>query len=234
MCDPDFRRQLLSEDPVAESTFPLIERLSYKHMFRFGNPPNYVPQREDSIVAIAEREGRSAADVAYDVLLEDEGRGFIYSPLNNYASYDMRVPEAMLSNPNVIMGLGDGGAHVGFILDAGFPTWLMTYWQKQRQTFTLPETIRRLTSDTAEAAGLRDRGVIKAGKKADINVIDYDRLSFSKPYVAYDLPTGAKRLLQKADGYDATIVSGEITYRDGEATGISPASSSKANALKIT
>ena len=222
MRDPEFRRQLLSEDPIAESTFPLIERLSYKHMFRFGNPPNYIPQREDSIAAMAEREGHTAAEVAYDVLLEDDGLGFIYSPLNNYASFDLRVPEAMLSNRNVIMGLGDGGAHVGFILDAGFPTWLMTYWQKQRGTFSLPETIRRLTSDTAEAAGLFDRGVIRTGKKADLNVIDYDRLSFSKPYVAYDLPTGAKRLLQKADGYEATIVSGAVTYRNGEATGNLP------------
>ena len=222
MRDPEFRRQLLSEDPVAESTFPLIERLSYKHMFRFGNPPNYLPQKEDSIFAMAEREGRTAAEVAYDILLEDEGRGFIYSPLNNYASFDLRVPEAMLSNSNVIMGLGDGGAHVGFILDAGFPTWLMTYWQKQRQVFSLPETIRRLTSDTAVAAGLLDRGVIRAGKKADINVINYDRLSFSKPYVTYDLPANGKRLLQKADGYDLTIVSGQVTYRAGEATGALP------------
>ncbi|MGI9409924.1 MAG: amidohydrolase family protein, partial [Hyphomicrobiaceae bacterium] len=106
--------------------------------------------------------------------------------------------------------------------DAGFPTWLMTYWQKQRQVFSLPETIRRLTSDTASAAGLMDRGVIRAGKKADINVIDYDRLSFSKPYVTYDLPANGKRLLQKAEGYDLTVVSGDVTYREGEATGALP------------
>ena len=117
--------------------------------------------------------------------------GFIYSPLNNYASFDLCVPEKMLSNPNIIMGLGDGGAHVGFILDGGSPAWLMTYWQKERKLFGIGETIRRLTSDTAEAVGLFDRGVIKPSKKADINVIDYDCLTFGKPYVAYDLPTGA-------------------------------------------
>ena len=222
MRDPEFKRQLLSEDPIAESTFPLIERLSYAHMFRFGSTPNYVPQKEDSVVSIAERTGVTPAEAAYDILLEGEGMGFIYSPLNNYASFDLRVPEKMLSNPNVIMGLGDGGAHVGFILDAGFPTWLMTYWQKERKSFGIGETIRRLTSDTAAAAGLFDRGVIKPGKKADINIIDYDRLTFGKPYVAYDLPTGAKRLLQKAEGYEATIVSGEVTYRHGEATGALP------------
>ena len=219
---PEFRRQLLSEDPVAESTFPLIERLSYHYMFRFGNPPNYLPREEDSIAAIASREGRTAPEVAYDLMLEDEGRGFIYSPLNNYAGYDLSASEAMLSNRNVIMGLGDGGAHVGFILDAGYPTWLMTHWQKERQRFDLPEVIRRLTSDTAEAAGLLDRGVIRAGKKADMNVIDYDRLGFGQPYVTYDLPAGGKRLLQKAEGYEATIVSGAVTYRDGEATGALP------------
>ena len=219
---PEFRRQLLSEDPIAESTFPLIERLSYQYMFRFGNPPNYLPREADSIAAIASREGRTAPEVAYDVMLEDEGRGFIYSPLNNYAGYDLSASEAMLSNRNVIMGLGDGGAHVGFILDAGYPTWLMTHWQKERQRFDLPEVIRRLTSDTAEAAGLLDRGVIRAGKKADMNVIDYDRLGFGQPYVTYDLPAGGKRLLQKAEGYEATIVSGAVTYRDGEATGALP------------
>ena len=219
---PEFRRQLLSEDPVAESTFPLIERLSYHYMFRFGNPPNYLPREEDSIAAIASREGRTAPEVAYDLMLEDEGRGFIYSPLNNYAGYDLSASETMLSNRNVIMGLGDGGAHVGFILDAGYPTWLMTHWQKERQRFDLPEVIRRLTSDTAEAAGLLDRGVIRAGKKADMNVIDYDRLGFGQPYVTYDLPAGGKRLLQKAEGYEATIVSGAVTYRDGEATGALP------------
>ena len=219
---PEFRRQLLSEDPIAESTFPLIERLSYQYMFRFGNPPNYLPREADSIAAIASLEGRTAPEVAYDVMLEDEGRGFIYSPLNNYAGYDLSASEAMLSNRNVIMGLGDGGAHVGFILDAGYPTWLMTHWQKERQRFDLPEVIRRLTSDTAEAAGLLDRGVIRVGKKADINVIDYDRLGFGQPYVTYDLPAGGKRLLQKAEGYEATIVSGAVTYRDGEATGALP------------
>ena len=98
----------------------------------------------------------------------------------------------------------------------------MTYWQKERRRFDLPEVIRRLTSDTAEAAGLLDRGVIRAGKKADLNVIDYGRLRFGQPYVTYDLPAGGKRLLQKAEGYDATIVSGAVTYRDGEATGALP------------
>jgi len=222
MRDPEVRRKILSEDPIAGSTFPLIKRLSYDQMFRFGNPPNYLPKGEDAISAVARREGRTAPEVAYDILIEDGGRNFIYTPIVNYANYQLTAPEALLKNRNAIMGLSDGGAHVGFILDAGYPTWLFTYWGKQRNLLPVEEVVRRLTSDTAAAAGLGDRGLIGIGKKADLNVIDHDRLAFGRPYVAYDLPAGGKRLLQKADGYDATIVSGTVTYRNGEATGALP------------
>ena len=222
MQDPEVRRKILSEDPIAGSTFPLIKRLSYDQMFRFGNPPNYLPKGEDAISAMAKREGRTAPEVAYDILIEDGGRNFIYTPIVNYANYQLTAPETLLQNRNAIMGLSDGGAHVGFILDAGFPTWLLTYWGKRRGLLSLEEIVRRLTSDTASAAGLGDRGVIAIGKKADLNVIDHDRIAFGRPYVAYDLPAGGKRLLQKADGYEATIVSGAVTYRNGEATGALP------------
>lgn len=222
MRDPETRARILSEDPVKGSTFPLIQRISMDKMFRLGSPANYQPARSDSLAAIAAREGRTAPEVAYDVLLEDEGRGFIYTPLVNYVSYDMSVPEAMLADPNAIMGLGDGGAHVGFITDAGFPTWLMSYWGRQQGRFPVEDVIRRLTSDTAKAAGLSDRGVLAVGKKADLNVIDWEATGFSDPYVARDLPAGGKRLLQKSTGYDATILSGKITYRSGQATGALP------------
>jgi N-acyl-D-aspartate/D-glutamate deacylase len=222
MQDPLVRAQILAEDPIAGSTFPLIRRLSYGQMFRFGDPPNYVPKAVDSVAAIAAREGRTAPEVAYDILIENGGRNFLYTPITNYHGYDLSASEAMLADPNAIMGLGDGGAHVGFILDAGFSTWLLTYWGRERERFPVEELVRRLTSDTARAAGLGDRGVIAVGKKADLNVIDYERLAFGRPYVAYDLPAGGKRLLQKADGYAATVVSGVITYRDGAATGALP------------
>lgn len=218
MRDPAVRTAILSEDPKKGSTFPLFHRLDFAQMFRFGNPPNYQPRREDSLEAIAAREGRTPADVAYDALLEDDGNAFIYTPLGNYAYYDLSVSETSLANPNAIMGLGDGGAHVAFILDAGYQTWLLDYWGKQRKRWDVPELIRRLTSDTAHAAGLFDRGVLAVGKKADINVIDFDRLGCGAPYVASDLPAGGKRLLQQVHGYDATIVSGAVTFRDGVAT----------------
>ncbi|WP_420403513.1 N-acyl-D-amino-acid deacylase family protein [Nisaea sp.] len=218
MRDPEVRAKILSEDPVKNSTFPLIHRISFSKMFRLGSPANYEPAKDQSIAAIAAREGRTAPEVAYDILLEREGRGFIYTPLVNYASYDMSAPEAMLADPNAIMGLGDGGAHVGFILDAGYPTWLMSYWGRERARFPMTDVIRRLTSDTASAAGLSDRGVLAPGMKADVNIIDWDRVGFSDPYVTRDLPANGKRLMQKSTGYEATIVSGKVTYRGGEAT----------------
>ena len=222
MRDPAVRAAILSEDPKKESTFPLMHRLSYGFMFRFGNPPNYEPKMEDSLEAIAAREGRTPPEVAYDVLLESEGTDFIYTTLSSYAYGNLSMAETLLKNPNAIMGLGDGGAHVAFILDAGYQTWLLTHWGRERGMFTPQELIRRLTSDTAGAAGLHDRGVLAVGKKADVNIIDWDRLGAGKPYVAHDLPAGGKRLLQKVYGYEATIVSGQVTFREGVPTGVLP------------
>ena len=222
MRDPAVRAAILGEDPKKESTFPLMHRLSYGYMFRFGNPPNYEPKFEDSLEAIAAREGRTPPEVAYDVLLESEGTDFIYTTLSSYAYGNLSMAETLLKNPNAIMGLGDGGAHVAFILDAGYQTWLLTHWGRERGMFKTEELIRRLTSDTAGAAGLHDRGVLAVGKKADVNIIDWDRLGADKPYVAHDLPAGGKRLLQKVHGYDATIVSGRVTFRDGVPTGVLP------------
>ena len=222
MSDPEIRAKILSDDPVTGSTFPLFHRMSYTKMFRFGHPANYEPKQEDSITAIAEREGRTPQEVAYDILLEDGGRDFIYCPLVNYVDYSIAACETMLDSRNTIMGIGDGGAHVGFILDAGFPTWLLAHWGRKKQRWTPQELIRRLTSDTAGAAGLNDRGVIALGKKGDLNILDWEKLAFGRPYVTFDLPAGGRRLLQKADGYDTTIVSGQVTYRNGEATGALP------------
>jgi N-acyl-D-aspartate/D-glutamate deacylase len=222
MRDPAIRAAILSEDPAKDSTFPLFHRMEFNKMFRFGNPPNYQPKRDDSMEAIAAREGRTPQDVAYDALLEEDGNAFIHTPLGNYAYYDLSVSETTLDDRNCIMGLGDGGAHVAFILDAGYQTWLLDYWGKQRKRWGIPELVRRLTSDTAHAAGLFDRGVLAVGKKADVNVIDFDRLGCGAPYVVSDLPAGGKRLLQKVHGYEATIVSGAVTFREGEAAGALP------------
>ncbi|MBW6399714.1 amidohydrolase family protein [Roseomonas sp. HJA6] len=224
MRDPALRARILSEDRVSGSNFPLITRLSFERMFPFGDPPDYAPPREASIAAIAGREGRSAEEVAYDLLTAHDGADFIFAPLTNFADYTLSASAECLRHPNAIAGLSDGGAHVGFISDGSFPTFLLAYWARdaKEQVFALPEIVRRLTSDTARAAGLSDRGLLRPGLRADVNVFDLAALGLDAPRMVADLPAGGRRLLQRARGYAATIVAGTVTYRDGEATGALP------------
>ena len=214
----EIKKQILSEDPIKGSTFPLINRIGFSQMYRFGSPPNYNPKSEDSIEALAKADGITAAELAYEILLENEGNNFIYAPLVNYADHTFGVCQKMLEDKNAIMGLGDGGAHVGFILDAGYPTWLISYWSVKKNVFSMEETVRRLTSDTALAAGLKDRGYLKVGLKADINIIDWENVGSSDPFMIQDLPAGGKRLMQHTYGYEATIVSGRVTHQNGKPT----------------
>ncbi len=224
MRDPELRQQILSEDPVKESTFPLIHRIGYDWMFPFEEPLNYEPARENCITQIAAREGRTGPEVAYDLLIADEGKNFILACIVNYAHYNLEPVREFLAHKNTLMGLGDGGAHVGFISDANFQTFMLTHWGRDRAEgkLGLAELVRRQTSDTAHAGGMFDRGVLAAGKLADINVIDFDNLKLQRPYIVFDLPAGGRRLLQKATGYTATIKSGTVTFRGGEATGALP------------
>jgi N-acyl-D-aspartate/D-glutamate deacylase len=173
---------------------------------------------------MAAREGRMAAEVAYDLLTADEGRNFIFAPLVNFADYTLDACREMLGHKNAIVGLSDGGAHVGFISDGSFPTYLLSYWGRDRSHGRLPvaELVRRQTSDTARAVGLLDRGVIAAGMKADLNVIDWERLALERPVMRFDLPAGGRRLMQSATGYVATVKAGVVTYREGVATGALP------------
>ena len=216
------KEKILSEDRLKYSVFPLIHRISFSQMYRFGSPPDYNPRKEKSIEAMAEKEQKTPKDLAYDILLENDGQNFIYAPLVNYSSNTFDVCYEMLKDKNTLMGLGDGGAHVGFILDAGYPTWLLTYWTIEKKLFSVEESIRRLTSDTAHAVGLQDRGLIKEGLKADINLIDLYNLKSSDPYMVKDLPADGRRLMQKTEGYVATIVNGKVTYQNGEFTSNTP------------
>ncbi|MEN0073734.1 MAG: amidohydrolase family protein [Paracraurococcus sp.] len=221
MREPETRARILSEDRFAGSNFPLLARLSFERMFPFGDPPNYTPPKESSIAAQAAREGRRPEEVAYDMLLADDGNSFIFCALTNYADYTLDASAELLRHPNTIIGLSDGGAHVGFISDGSFPSFVLAYWGKQRG-LPVEELIRRQTSDTARAAGLPDRGLLKPGLRADINVINWEALALERPGMLFDLPGGGRRLMQKARGYDATIVAGAVTYRGGEATGALP------------
>lgn len=222
MKSEQIKKSILSEDPIKDSQFPLINRISYKQMYEFSAEANYAPDKSESLEIRAIKEKITAQELAYDILIKNEGKAFIYSPLVNFASNNLDACEAMLIDKNAIMGLGDGGAHVGFILDAGFPTWLINYWCNKKNKFSKEETIRRLTTDTANAAGLHDRGKIKKGFKADINILDWKNIRAGYPYIVNDLPAGGKRLMQKTTGFEYTIVSGNIIYIRGKPTGILP------------
>ncbi|MEJ1969302.1 MAG: amidohydrolase family protein [Rhizomicrobium sp.] len=225
MRDPGFRARILEESAARGTAHPLARGImAFERMFPLGNPPDYEPPRESSIAAVASRTGRSAAAVAYDLLLEDEGRAFLFAPFANYADYTLDPCGEMIAHKDCVMGLGDGGAHVGIISDASFATYLLQHWGRDRAhgRFDLGFLVKRQTSDTARAVGLLDRGVIAPGMKADLNVIDMAALAIQAPDMAYDLPAGGKRLLQGARGYDATIVSGQVIYRNGQPTGALP------------
>ncbi|MBI3675825.1 MAG: amidohydrolase family protein [Proteobacteria bacterium] len=220
MRDPAFKARMLAETG-ARQTHPLARRvMAFDRIFPLGDPPNYEPPKETALAAIAKREGRPAQDVAYDMLLQDAGKAFLFMPFANYANFNLDVCGEMIAHKDCVMGLGDGGAHVGIISDGSYPTYLLTHWGRDRShgRFDLGYLVKRQTADTARAVGLLDRGVVAPGMKADINVIDFASLRVEAPKMAFDLPAGGKRLLQGASGYDATIVSGEITYRKGEAT----------------
>jgi N-acyl-D-aspartate/D-glutamate deacylase len=222
MREPGLRARLLQEIAAAATT-PLGERLiEFTNIYPFGDPPDYDPGPEQSVAAIAAREQRAPAEVAYDQMLGDEGHGMLYSPFANYAGQSLDACGDMIADPNTVVGLGDGGAHVGLISDSSFQTFMLSHWGTATGRFDLPWLVQRQTSATARAVGLLDRGVIAPGMKADINVLDIDRLGMAAPHMQFDLPAGGRRLLQRASGYEATIVSGVPVYREGVATGALP------------
>jgi N-acyl-D-aspartate/D-glutamate deacylase len=220
---PEFRARILAEQFEGSRRAGRVER--WDRMYLLGDPPDYEPKAESSIAARAARQGRSPEEVAYDLLLERDGKGILYLPVTNYAGGNLDVVREMISAPNSLLGLGDGGAHVGIMCDATATTYTLTHWTRDRgrgSLFPVSWGIKRLTWDNAAAIGLNDRGLLRAGMKADINILDYDNLRLRSPEIVYDLPAGGKRLLQRTEGIDATIVSGAIVYRHGEATGALP------------
>ncbi|KYK46509.1 amidohydrolase [Bradyrhizobium liaoningense] len=221
---PDVRKAILSETATATDD-PLFFRPDYDKMFLLGDPPDYEQPPENALGAQARRHGRQPEELAYDAMLSDEGRGMLYVPFLNYSDGNLDATREMLLDPQSVPGLSDGGAHCGIICDASFPTYLLTHWTRDRkrgEKLTIPFVVAAQSRKTALSVGLTDRGLIAPGYKADVNVIDYDRLHLHPPKVHYDLPVGGRRLLQDVDGYEATIVSGVVTRRQGEATGRRP------------
>ena len=220
---PEFRAQLISETIEDEVLKRRVTK--WDRIFPLGDPPEYEPAAETSVAARAQREGRPPAEVVYDMLLEKGGKAILYRPLSNYTYGNLDTVHDMMRHPHTLIGLGDGGAHVGVLCDASAITYMLTHWTRDRTRgakLPLPWVIKRLTADNAQAIGLHDRGVIRTGAKADINVIDYGRLKLHGPEVVYDLPSQGRRIIQKTDGYVATLVNGVVVTREGRATGALP------------
>ena len=220
---PAFRARLFAEICANES---LARRVSsWERLYPLGTPPDYEPTAAQSVAGIAAREARAPEDVAYDYLLERDGKALLYRPVSNYSEGSLDAVGEMLRHPNTLVSLGDGGAHVGMLCDASAFTYMLSHWVRDRTQgarVPLPWAVRRMTRDNALALGLHDRGLLRPGFKADLNVIDLDRLALHCPEPVYDLPGGGRRLIQRAEGYAATLVGGLPVYRDGEATGALP------------
>ncbi|MCM0034562.1 MAG: amidohydrolase family protein [Burkholderiaceae bacterium] len=221
--DPEVRAKILSE----EHSEAMYKRrvANFDNLYPLGDPPDYEPKPEDSIAARAERAGVDPTAFAYDYLLENDGTAMLYRPLYNYADRDHEVLREMLMDRDTVPGLSDGGAHYGYICDASFPTYLLTHWARDRsrgERIPLELLVKWQSQDTAATVGLNDRGILRPGYKADVNIIDFEGLKLHAPKIVYDLPAGGRRLGQTAEGFRATIVSGVVTYKNGTPTGNLP------------
>jgi N-acyl-D-aspartate/D-glutamate deacylase len=235
MKDPAFKARILTEKsekiagdgssvpPMADRFLANIDFIAMR-MFRLGEKPNYEPPKEDSIFAESMRTGKPVLELIFDALLENDGKELLYFPVFNYAGFNLDAVGEMLAHPLALPGLSDGGAHVGTVCDASFPTYMLMHWARDRKrgNFSLEHVVKMLTHDTSRFIGLHDRGTIAVGQRADLNVIDYDNLALLRPRLVADLPAGGKRLLQDARGYRATFVLGQKTLEDGALTGKRP------------
>ena len=231
MRDRDFKRRCLADAPVklagpGSSVPPIVDTLIgaidmvASKFYRLGEEPDYDQGAEGSLGAEAQREGVRVMDKLYDVLLELDGKQLIYFPIYNYTEFSYDNVWKMLTHPNAMLGLSDGGAHVGTICDASFPAYFLSYWTRDRADHRIPlsRAVQMLTADGADYLGLTDRGRLKVGKKADINVIDYDHLTLKAPRMVKDLPAGGQRLLQDVKGFRSTLVSGRQVVHNDQVT----------------
>lgn len=224
MRDPALRAAILAERPDANGFVASIVA-DLPNCFDLGDPPQYEPPPEDSLGAMAQRTGRSVEELAYDLLLAKDGRGIIYYPMMNYSHGSLDATLEMMEHPFCRLGLADGGAHCGVICDVSLPTFMLTHWARDRtrgRRLSIERAVQIQTRDTATAYGLLDRGLLRPGYKADLNLIDFERLTLHAPEIAYDMPGGGRRFIQRASGYIATICSGVVVFDRGQPTEAMP------------
>ncbi|MDA7832993.1 amidohydrolase family protein [Pseudomonadales bacterium] len=215
---PEIKSQILGEDIDQPHIFVKLFSRRFDKMYPLEEPIEYLPAPDTSVAARAQAEGVEPVEWLYDYFLGNNGNNLIYIPAANFSDH---IPE-LLTHPNTVSALGDGGAHVGSICDASANIYVITKWVKERKSFELEKAIHLLTRQPAELYSLKDRGLIAPGYKADINLIDYEALSLKTPHIVHDLPAGGKRLLQHANGIVSTMVSGTVIYQSGKATGALP------------
>lgn len=221
---PEVRKRLLAEAPADSRNLLYSLGRRFEVMFEILDPPNYEQPMSQSVLNRAARMGVPPEELAYDLLLKNEGESYLYLALSNYGHGNLDACLPLVMHKDTVLGLGDGGAHCGLICDASYTTFMLTHWTRDRagEKMSLPSAVKAMAHDTAALMGLHDRGLLRPGLKADLNIIDYDRLQLRAPHIIQDLPGGGKRLAQHADGYIATIVSGQVTYREGRSTGVWP------------
>jgi len=225
MRDPALRARILAETPNHSMPVAVYIAASFHKLFPLGDPPDYEPEPEKSVNAIAAREGRSPQEVAYDRMLARDGKELLYFPLLGYTHGNFDDMRTMLMHPQTVLGLSDGGAHCGIICDASLPTYMLTHWVRDRsrgERIPLEQVVRMQTRNTAALFGLGDRGALAPGLRADVNIIDFENLRIAPPEVVFDLPANGRRMVQYASGYRMTIQSGQVIYEDGKPTGPLP------------
>ena len=223
--DPATKKKILSEETTIKNELLQDIPSLMAQVFPLGENPNYEPEFKDSVAGIAQKHKLDVMEVMYDLLIQGEGKELFYQPLGGYHTYDLEPQKKLLEHPNVLFGLSDGGAHCGVIADAGMPTFIMTHWGRDRtrgDKLSLEFIVKSLTSSTAEAFGMFDRGYLKEGLIADINIIDFDSLRLHRPEAIFDLPAGGRRLVQRPEGYEMTIKAGEVIFDNGTHTGALP------------
>jgi len=220
--NPETRARILAEPPAAGHPLTQMSR-NWSWIFPLGEVPNYEPDAADSIAARAAAKNITPEEEAYDRLLDEDGHNVLLLALGNFMDNSLDSMGALMRRDDTVLGLGDGGAHYGMISDSSYPTFVLAHWARDRaEGIELAQAVKALTADPAGVAGLADRGRIAVGYKADLNVIDHANLRLHRPSILHDLPGGGRRLDQAADGYVATIVSGEIIAEHGIPTAALP------------